>query len=81
MDITERKYKLIQKCMEISTVEEVERAEYFFRHEIDTNDLWDDLPEQVQKLIEKSKAQSSEDMVISHESVIENARKRIQDFQ
>ena len=35
MDITERKYRLIEKCMEISTVEEIERAEYFFNHEIE----------------------------------------------
>lgn len=51
MDITERKYRLIQKCMEISTVEEIERAEYFFHREIEANDFWDDLPKQVQELI------------------------------
>lgn len=75
MDITEGKYKLIEKCMEISTVEEIERAEYFFNHEIETADFWDELPEQVKKLIEKSKEQSRQNMVISHESVMEKARK------
>lgn len=79
MDITERKYRLIEKCMGISTVEEIERAEYFFKHEIETNDFWDDLPEQVQKLIEKSREQSQKDLVIPHETIIEKARKKIQD--
>ena len=81
MDITERKYKLIEKCMEISTVEEIERAEYFFKHEIETNDFWDDLPEQVQKLIKKSKEQSRKNLVIPHETVMEKARKKINDNQ
>ncbi|MBK5213064.1 MAG: hypothetical protein JJE55_05315 [Flavobacteriaceae bacterium] len=79
MDITERKYKLIEKCMEISTVEEIERAEYFFNHEIETTDFWDDLPEQVKKLIEKSKEQSNKDLVISHDTVMGKARKKIED--
>lgn len=81
MDITERKYRLIQKCIEISTVEEIERAEYFFKHEIEANDFWDDLPEQVKKLIEKSKEQSRQDVVISHETVMDKARKKIANNQ
>ncbi|MEM0519513.1 MULTISPECIES: hypothetical protein [Aequorivita] len=77
MDITERKYRLIQHCMGISTVEEIERAEYFFKHEIETIDFWDNLPEQVQKLVQKSKEQSKNDLVMPHETVIEKARKKI----
>ncbi|HAV55244.1 MAG TPA: hypothetical protein DCX41_10010 [Aequorivita sp.] len=79
MDITERKYRLIEKCMEISTVEEIERAEYFFNHEIETADFWEDLPEQVRKLIEKSKEQSRQYMVIPHEKVMDKVRKKIED--
>ncbi|WP_026450481.1 hypothetical protein [Aequorivita capsosiphonis] len=81
MDITERKYKLIEKCMGISTVEEIERAEYFFKHEIEITDFWDDLPEQVQMLIMKSRAQSANDQIIPHDTVIERARKKIMDFK
>lgn len=78
MDITERKYRLIEKCMGISTVEEVERAEYFFKKEIHSNDFWNDLPDQVQKLIRKSKEQSQKDLIIPHETVMEKARKKIE---
>jgi hypothetical protein len=60
MDINERKYKLIEQCIKISTLEDIERAEYFFENKIETSDLWDHLPENVQKLIIKSKAQSAE---------------------
>lgn len=81
MDITERKYRLIEKCMNISTVEEVERAEYFFKHEIETNDFFDDLPEQVQKLIKKSKEESRKNLLIPHETVMEKARNKINNHQ
>ena len=80
MDIIERKYKLIEKCMEISTVEEIEKVEYFFNHEIETTDFWDDLPEQVKDLIAKSKEQSRQDIVMSHETVMEKARKKIENL-
>ncbi len=81
MDITERRYKLIEKCMQVSTVEEIERAEYFFNRGIETADFWDDLPEQIKKLIEKSKEQSGQDIVISHGTVMEKARMKIENSQ
>lgn len=40
METTERKYMLIERCMGISNVEEIERTEYFFKREIEINDFW-----------------------------------------
>lgn len=40
-------------------------------------DFWNDLPEQVQNLILKSREQSALNVVIPHEQVIEKARMKI----
>jgi len=77
MDFATRKYRLLEKLMQIGNDEQLQKLERFFKKEITSGeDLWDKLPETAQQLLEKSQQQSANDEVLSHDMVMEKIQEK-----
>lgn len=71
MDLATRKLQLMEQLMGVISPESIEKIEIFFKKEISNDsDVWDDIPDVVKQLLEKSKEDSLNGRVRSHEEVM-----------
>jgi hypothetical protein len=77
MDFATRKLQLLEQFMKIVSTEKIEKLEQFFKKEIsDEQDVWDEMPQTVQEIVDQSLHESEEGKVISHQEVIAKAKKK-----
>lgn len=71
MDLANRKLQIMEQLMGIINPESIDKIENFFKKEITNNkDVWDELPNVVQKIIDKSIEESNNGQVTSHSEVM-----------
>jgi hypothetical protein len=71
MDIANRKLQLMEQLMGVISLERIEKIENFFKKEIPNNsDVWDDMPDVVQQLVNKGLEESKAGNTISHNEVM-----------
>ena len=71
MDLANRKLQLMEKLMGIINPESIDKIEDFFKKEItDNTDVWDEIPKDVQRVIDKSIEESNNGQVISQREVM-----------
>ena len=77
MDFATRKLQLLEQFMKIVSTEKIEKLEQFFKKEISNEqDVWDEMPQKVQEIVDQSLHESEEGKVISHQEVISKAKKK-----
>ena len=77
MDFATRKLQLLEQFMKIVSTEKIEKLEQFFKKEISNEqDVWDEMPQKVQEIVDQSLHESEEGKVISHQEVIAKAKKK-----
>ncbi|MBG7612947.1 hypothetical protein IU405_11880 [Polaribacter sp. BAL334] len=77
MDFATRKLQLLEQFMKIVSTEKIEKLEQFFKKEISNEqDVWDEMPQTVQEIVDQSLHESEEGKVISHQEVIAKAKKK-----
>lgn len=75
MDLATRKLHLIEKFMNIASLEKVEQLEHFFNTELQQDEEVE-LPEMVVKLLDKSRQDSKAGRVRPHEEVMKEVRQK-----
>lgn len=77
MDFATRKYRLLEKLIQIGSEEQLKKLEGLFKKEIvSEEDVWESLPDTAQQLIEKSQEQSANEEVIPHDMVMEKIKEK-----
>ena len=77
MDFATRKLQLLEQFMKIVSTEKIEKLEQFFKKEIsDEQDIWDEMPQTVQEIVDQSLHESEEGKVISHQEIIAKVKKK-----
>ncbi|MDP5092424.1 MAG: hypothetical protein NWQ17_03900 [Polaribacter sp.] len=77
MDFATRKLQLLEQFMKIVSTEKIEKLEQFFKKEIsDEQDIWDEIPQKVQEIVDQSLHESEEGKVISHQEIIAKVKKK-----
>ncbi|PQJ74190.1 hypothetical protein BTO13_02370 [Polaribacter gangjinensis] len=63
--------------MKIVSPEKIEKLEQFFKKEISNDqDVWDEMPNTVQEIVDYSLKESEEGKVVSHKDVISKVKKK-----
>lgn len=71
MDLATRKLQLLEQFMKIASTEKIEKLEQFFKKEISNDpDVYDEMPEIIQKIVEKSLKESESGKVVSSSDVM-----------
>lgn len=75
MDLAARKLQLMEQFMKIANIETVEKLELFFKKEVsDDTDVWNEMPDTVQKIVEKSLEESNNGKVTPSSQVMARVR-------
>lgn len=75
MDLATRKLQLIEQLMGVISPERIEKIESFFKKEISNDsDVWENMPDAVKQLLEKSKEDSLNGRVRSHKEVMRDTK-------
>ena len=70
MDLANRKLQIMEQLMGIINPESIDKIENFLKKEIKNTDVWDEIPEVVQKVIDNSIEESNKGQVIPHSEVM-----------
>ena len=71
MDLTTRKLQLVRQLMGITSSEQIRQIEDFFQREIALeNDLWTEIPESIQKIINHSLDEIKARKLVSSDEVM-----------
>ncbi len=75
MNLQAKKLELVQQILNIETPSLLEKLSVFLKKEVKT-DWWDEIPESVQKSIEKGKEQARKGEIVPHEVVMNQFKEK-----
>jgi hypothetical protein len=73
MDIQALKIELVQKILKSNRPSVLQKIDQIFRGE-DTDDWWNELPQEIQDTIEDALKEAESDKLLTHEQVVQETR-------